>query len=67
MMAYEFSAAVNNGVIQIPDEYKNKVSQRLKVILLSEDIAEHPRNFPLMDAPLHVENFKRYSREELYE
>ena len=70
MFAFEFHAVVNNGFIKVPDEYKNKISKNLKVILLSElseDTAKNQKRFPLMDTPLHIENFKHYSREELYE
>ena len=70
MLAFEFQAIVNNGFIKVPDEYINKISKNLKVILLSEsseDITESQKRFPLMDTPLYVENFKRYNREALYE
>jgi hypothetical protein len=69
MLAYEFKAVVNDGLIEIPDEYKNKIPKNLKVILLSEEITEGERQKStlLMDSPMHIENFKRYSRAELYE
>jgi hypothetical protein len=67
MRAYEFQVTAHNGVIRIPDEYINKVPQSLKVILLSESVAARQKNFPLMDAPLHINIFKPYDREELYE
>ena len=73
MNAYEFQAAVNGGVIQIPAEYRNKVSDIVKVILLSEESGERhesvsaAKKTSMMDNPLHVEDFKRFSRDELHE
>ena len=43
MMAYEFHAAINDGIIHIPAEYKNKVSKKVKVIILSEELIEQPK------------------------
>ena len=37
MMAYEFKTSVNNGIINIPVEYRNKISNKVKVILLSDE------------------------------
>ena len=73
MNAYEFQAAVNGGVIQIPAEYRNKVSDIVKVILSSEESGERhesvsaAKKTSMMDNPLHVEDFKRFSRDELHE
>ena len=44
MMAYEFQAAVNDGIIRIPSEYKNKISKMVKVILLSEESTKKLNN-----------------------
>ena len=43
MMAYEFQAAVSDGVINIPVEYRNKISKKVKVILLSEEPVEQSK------------------------
>jgi len=40
MMAYEFQATINDNIIQIPAEYRNRISKKVKIILLSEEIAE---------------------------
>ncbi|MDR0306239.1 MAG: hypothetical protein LBI42_05285 [Chitinispirillales bacterium] len=37
MTAYEFRASVSGGVITIPAEYRNKISNQVKVIILSEE------------------------------
>jgi len=48
MEAYEFQAAVNDGVINIPAEYRNKLYGKIKVILLSEN----PDNKRVKKAPI---------------
>ena len=86
MTAYEFQASIKDGIIHVPTEYKNKVPNRVRVILLPEDTkkpmsetidatenfsynakAEYLKKFPLMDNPLHVEDFTLYGRDELHE
>jgi len=39
MQAYEFYTTAENGFIRIPDEYKNKISSKFKVIILDEKIS----------------------------
>jgi len=36
MQAYEFYATPENGVIQIPKQYRSKITSGVKVILLEE-------------------------------
>ena len=36
MQAYEFYATPENGVIKIPERYRNKIKADVKVILLEE-------------------------------
>jgi len=40
MENYEFQTALGNGLIQIPVEYLNKLSGKIKVILVPEDIGQ---------------------------
>jgi hypothetical protein len=44
MMAYEFQAAVNDGIIHIPKQYRNMISSKVKVILLSENPTEQSKH-----------------------
>jgi hypothetical protein len=37
MQAYEFNAAIENGVIHIPDMYRGRIRPNVKVILLEQD------------------------------
>ena len=34
MQAYEFHATPKNGILEIPERYKNKIKSEVKVILL---------------------------------
>ncbi len=36
MQAYEFYAMPENGIIQIPEEYRNRITTGVKVILLED-------------------------------
>ena len=36
MQAYEFYAKPENGVIKIPEQYKNKIKSDVKVIILKD-------------------------------
>jgi len=36
MEAYEFQTALNDGIIRIPAEFRNKISGNVKVILIQE-------------------------------
>ena len=42
MKAIEFTTASHNGVIRIPQDYKDWFSQTVRVILLSDSDAEIP-------------------------
>ena len=36
MQAYEFYTTSENGIIRIPDKYKNKIGSKFKVIILED-------------------------------
>jgi len=40
MMTCEFQAVINDGVISIPMEYRGKIANKVKVILVSEEKPE---------------------------
>ena len=68
MYAIEFRTKIKNGIIEVPKEYRNRLKDNVKVILLSEE-EEIISNMieMLMDSPLKVENFTPLTREEIYE
>ena len=68
MEAIEFRTKIKNGVIQIPKKYKQKISNPVKVIIISEqkefkaDIIDE-----LLENPIKLKDFSPFSREEIYE
>jgi len=68
MYAIEFRAKIKNGIIEVPKEYRNRLKDNVKVILLSEEEGITSNMIErLMDSPLKVENFTPLTREEIYE
>lgn len=68
MYAVEFQAKVKNGTIEIPEVYRNRFKERVRVILLAE---EEDATVNLIDQllqhPLKVADFKPLAREDIYE
>ncbi len=69
MFAIEFHTTIKNGMIEIPEEYQDNLSEHVKVILLADDIKAHPVNKvdQLLKTPLKIENFQPFTREKIYE
>ena len=67
MEAFEFKTKIKNGIIQ-SKKYSKKIGDTVKVIILSDhtnkisDIVDD-----LLGHPVKVENFKPFSRDEIYE
>ncbi len=68
MYAVEFQAKVKNGSIEIPEEYKTRFEERVRVILLSEE-ENTAANFidHLLQHPIAIAGFRPLTREEIYE
>jgi len=68
MYAIEFQTKVENGHIEIPTEFKDRLAGCVRVIVLAE---EQPAKTDLLDRlladPIKLEDFKPLTREELYE
>ncbi|GBR73555.1 hypothetical protein NO1_0910 [Candidatus Termititenax aidoneus] len=66
MQAYEFSSTVDDGVIHIPEQYKDKLSSFVKVIVFSNSMADRAvkKNFSALK--LQTKGFK-FNREEANE
>lgn len=70
MFSIEFKANIQNGIIQIPDEYKQEFEQQenVKVIvtkqekLPTKDLIEE-----LLTYPIVVNEFRPFKREEIYD
>ena len=68
MHAVEFKAKIKNGMIEIPSQYKDKLKEIVRVIILTDE-GETTTNLidQLLASPLKVRNFKPLSRAEIYE
>lgn len=69
MNTVEFEATVTEGVIEIPEKYRGRITDRVRVILLSEpppgasgDIIDR-----LLTHPRRVEHFEPMTRRQIYE
>ncbi len=49
MYAVEFRANIKNGAIQIPEAYRARFQQQVRVILLSDDTHEEPAKQSIID------------------
>ena len=68
MEAIEFKTRIRDGVIRIPEKYREKTGNTVKVILISEQGAKHPDIIDkLLEYPLKTEDFSPFLREEIYE
>ena len=67
MYAVEFRAAVRNGTIEIPPQYRDRLKEVVRVILLDE-APEATDNLidRLLETPLHIEGFEPLALDEIY-
>jgi len=67
MEVIEFKSKIKNGAILIPEKYKQKIGNTVKVIVITEkkknrsDIIDK-----LLAKPIKTKNFLPISREEIY-
>jgi hypothetical protein len=68
MYAVEFRAKVKNGSIEIPEEYRDRFKEGVRVILLAEE-ENSAVNFidHLLQHPVHLPGFKPLTRDEVYD
>ena len=68
MHILKFEASVRNGLIQIPDKYREQIPERVKIILFpKERRAQEDYVTWLLDHPLQAPGFRPLSREEIHE
>jgi len=68
MEAIEFKSRIKNGIIQIPEKYKQKISNTVKVIVITEKKAKQTDIIDkLLANPIKSKDFSPFSREEIYE
>ncbi len=68
MEAIEFKSKIKNGIIRIPEKYKQKTGNTVKVIIISEKITRQSDIIDkLLENPIKSKYFLPFSREEIYE
>ena len=68
MQTVEFEAKVSNGTIEIPEIYRNRIKERVHVILRIDE-PQKGKSFidELLDKPVRVSGFKPLSRDASHE
>ncbi|WP_157278942.1 MULTISPECIES: hypothetical protein [Proteiniphilum] len=67
MQAIEFNSFVRDGAIPIPEQYRTKITSAVRVIVFSEDNAQHDRKRKRFTAmKLRTKDFV-FNREEANE
>jgi hypothetical protein len=65
--AFEFRAKVKDGAIEIPPEYRDKLKEMVRVIILAEEEIKTVNLIDrLLQSPLHHKGFQPLSRDEIY-
>jgi hypothetical protein len=68
MYAVEFQAQIKNGTIEIPEVYRSRLKERVRVILLAEEESTAENLIDqLLQHPIKLAEFKPLAREEIYE
>ena len=69
MYAAEFKTKIKNGMIIIPEKYRESLNKNVKVIVLSEEKESNTADMidNLLNTPLKINNFEPLNREEIYE
>jgi len=68
MEAIEFKAKIKDGIIRIPDKFKQKNGNTVKVIIISEKTPEESDMIDaLLSNPLKLNDFSPLSRDEIYD
>lgn len=69
MSSFEFQAKPENGLIEIPAEYKDKIVGTVHVIVLAPEQVAGAADLiaRLLEHPLELESFAPLTREEVYE
>lgn len=65
MYAIEFKSKIDNGVINIPEEYKEQVKKinQAKIIILSEHVLDKKKSVKFSAISINTKGF-RFNREE---
>ena len=67
MYAVEFEAKIQDGLIEIPPRYRDKLTPVVRVILLSSKREEQTNVIDqLVRSPLKVDGFRPLPRDDIY-
>jgi hypothetical protein len=68
MCAIEFTARVRNGTIEVPDEYRGRPKDTVRVIVMLAEAEEESPDIidALLERPLQVPGFVPLSREQVH-
>ena len=66
LQAYEFNSTINNGIINIPEQYRDKMPSTVKVIVLAHDKQTKAEDKKFSAIRLKTKGF-RFNREEANE
>jgi hypothetical protein len=68
MYTVEFQAKIKDGTSEIPEIYRNRFKERVRVILLAEEESTSETFIDqLLQHPLKVADFKPLARKAIYE
>jgi len=68
MIAIEFQTTVKNGVIEVPEEYRDQLSEAVRVIILTpEKTTGTGMIAQLLANPIRDLNFVPMTRDEIYQ
>ncbi|HMQ51031.1 MAG TPA: hypothetical protein PKE64_12385 [Anaerolineae bacterium] len=68
MIAIEFQTSVKNGIIEIPEEYRDQVAGAVRVIVLRQPPKDQEGILArLLKNPIQDPSFKPLTRDEIYQ
>ncbi len=68
MEVIEFKTKIRDGIIMVPKKYRNRVSKKVKVLIMSESTRNHDDIIDkLLASPIEVDDFVPFVRNEIYD
>lgn len=68
MEVIEFKTKIRDGIIMVPKKYRNRVSKKVKVLIMSEATRNHDDIIDkLLASPIEVDDFVPFVRNEIYD
>ena len=68
MDVIEFKTRIRDGIIMVPEKYRNRVSKKVKVLVMCETTRNHDDIIEeLLAAPIEAKDFVPFARNEIYD